>query len=56
MRHDPPLGEFIDEEPMTNREIDEALRPLLSRVDRRRFVWCLSRANLVVFRGLENER
>lgn len=46
----PKDDEYIDEEPMTNKEIDHALRDLLSRTDRRRFIWCLQKAGLIVFR------
>lgn len=42
--------EFIDEDPMTNRELDEALAPHTTRSQRRAIIRILDQADLIVFR------
>jgi len=49
----PPIDndEFIDEDPMTRRELEHALAPFLTRRMRKEFIDALRRADLIVFRA-----
>lgn len=42
--------DVIDEFPMTNRELDEALQPFSTRTRRREIIRILDKAGLIVFR------
>lgn len=42
-------GEFVEDDPLTNREVDDALRDFFPRSQRRKIIQALNAAKLVVF-------